>query len=73
MGAGRASASRILCRKVTRPGSRGGEVKNSGRVTSNAAALAFPLVVGDVVATEMRGVTRNMVLVGCVGVPDDRE
>ena len=53
MGAERASASRILCEGVTSPGSRGGEVKDSGRVSSNSAALAFPLVVGDVVATEM--------------------
>ena len=62
--------SRILCKEITitRPGSRGDEMKDSGRIMCNAAALAFPLIVGDV-ATEMRSgirrVTRvrNMVLV----------
>ena len=37
----------ISCKELTRPGNRGGEVKDLGRVSSDAAALAFPLVVGD--------------------------
>jgi len=54
MGVGRAPAPSISCKELTRPGSRGGDVKDSGRVSSDTVALDFPLVVGDGVATEMR-------------------
>lgn len=46
----------ISCKELTMPRSRAGEVKDLGRVASEAMVFDFPLVVGDDHgdATEMR-------------------